>query len=113
MNVLPAVFLLAALCFVWLRRRVRFPFRPDAGPYYFADGCLVLNYKIPEAHPLDSIARVEPALRNEDGSHENLLVHVLLRNGRTYRCPFRNAPPGFGRRWQSELEGYGVLCLWI
>lgn len=105
MNVLPAVFLLAVLCFVWLRHRVRLPFRPDVGPYYFADGCLVLNYKIPEAYLLDSIARVEPALRNGDGSHENLLVHVLPRNGRTYSCQFRNAPPGSGRRWKTAGSG--------
>ena len=57
---LPAVFFLAVLCLgiVWLRR-TRFPYLPDAGPYYIADGRLVLNYKIPEAHALCRIARVE------------------------------------------------------
>ena len=113
MNVLPAVSLLAALCFVWLRRRVRLPLRPDAGPYYFADGCLVLNYRLPEAHPLASIAWVEFSLRDADHTQEDLQTHVLLRNGRKYSYRFRNAPPGFGKHWQTELEAAGVRCLWI
>lgn len=102
---LPAVFFLSVLCLgiVWLRR-ARFPHRPDAGPYYIADGRLVLNYKIPEAHALCRIARVELSLRDADDSHENLLVHVLLRNGKKYSYQFRNAPPGFAGRWQRRYS---------
>ena len=107
--------LMAALCLLvlWLRRRRRFAFRPDAGAYYFADGCLVLNYRLPEAHPLASIAWVEFSLRDADHTQEDLQTHVLLRNGRKYSYRFRNAPPGFGKHWQTELEAAGVRCLWI
>lgn len=71
----------------------------------------MLNYRIPEAHPLDRIARVEFSLQSADDTCENLLVHVLLRNGRKYSYTFRNAPPSFGKRFWSELEAAGVRCL--
>lgn len=105
---------IALVCIVVFVRRSslfssKFSYRADAGAYFLADGCLVLNYRIPQAFPLDEIAYVE-FLR---GHGDCLLVRVMLRNGKKSGFAFRNPAPDLGTRWQRDLERAGVRCLWI
>ena len=111
-DMLPLAAVLAMVA-LYGRNKSGFAYRPEAGPYFLADGFLVLNERTPKAFPLAEIDRIEYPAEALEGAREDFSLCVVLRDRRRQRFAFQGSGrnPIWAEKWVAELQSAGIRCV--